>query len=317
MKNVKKPLSLLLALFLSFSVTACGGSSTETSVAETSDSAIKIGAPDDSTNLGRAIKLLESAGLITVDPDAGYTPELVDITGYIYNIEIVPTTANTLPATLDDFAASAINNTYAIPAGLVPSEDALILEQQDDSGDNPYVNVIVARTEDAENELYRTIVDAYQQRNVAIYTLVKYNESSLPVFDYGGDYTEEEGQAILEEVDAYQSSSEGKTVVKIGVCGSNNDTWNAVQMNLDEMDAGIYLEIITFDAYTLPNEALNSGEIDLNSFQHKAYLASEIEANGYELTAIGDTVMAPLGLYSNKVSTLEELKELAGLAAAG
>ena len=112
---------------------------------------ILIGIPDDATNGGRAIKLLETVGLIEVDPAAGWTPELKDITKYLYNVEIMPTQANTLPATLDDFGASTINGTYAIPTGLVPSRDGLAIESQasatTESG-NPFVNVVVARTAD-------------------------------------------------------------------------------------------------------------------------------------------------------------------------
>ena len=80
---------------------------------------LKIGVPDDATNQARAIKLLETAGLITVDPAVGFSPELKDVTSYIYNIEIVPTQANTLTSTLDDFGASTINGTYATSYGLV------------------------------------------------------------------------------------------------------------------------------------------------------------------------------------------------------
>ena len=111
----------------------------------------------------------------------------------------------------------------------------------------------------------------------------------------------------------YKSSKDGKTVVKVGVCGSSNDHWLAVQKVLDDENAGIYIELVAFDAYNLPNEALNNGDIDLNSFQHKAYLNSDMAANGYNLTVIGDTLMAPLSLYSNKVNSLDALKELAGL----
>lgn len=297
-----------------------GNSQAETQEAESSPSvakapsanAIKIGIPDDGTNQARAIKLLETAGLITVDPEAGYTPELVDITGYIYDVEIVPTTANTLPSTLDDYAASTINGTYAIPVGLVPSRDALIIEQQDESGENPYVNIIVARTADVDNEIYQTVVDAYHTQTVAEYILVKYSEAYFPAFDYDADFTD--GEEVVAEVDAYVSDPTGKTVVKVGVCGASNEQWNAVQKVLDEQEAGIYIELVEFDAYNLPNEALNSGDIDLNAFQHVAYLNSEISSQGYELTVIGDTLMAPLSLYSNQVSTLDELKELAGLA---
>ena len=264
-----------------------------------------IGVPNDATNQARAIKLLETAGLIEVDPAVGYSPELKDITKYLYDIEIVPADANTLPSTLADYAASTINGTYAVPAGLVPSKDALIIEKQDEGGENPYVNIIAARTEDKDNELYQTIVAAYQTQIVAEFLLENYKETYYPGFDYDADYTVDEG--FVEEILAYESSSEGKTVVKVGVCGANNDQWIAVQKVLDEQDAGIYIELVEFDQYTLPNEALNSGEIDLNAFQHKAYLATDAGNNGYDVVAIGDTLIAPLSLYSKNYESLDAL----------
>lgn len=272
---------------------------------------VLIGIPDDGTNLSRAIKLLETAGLITVDPAAGYTPEIADVTGYIYNIEIVPTSANTLASTLDDFAASTINGTYAIPYGLVPSKDGLLIESQNTTGDNPYVNIIVARTEDAENETYKTIVDAYHTQLVAQYILEAYKETFFPAFAYEADYTVSED--FVDALTNYTSSKEGKTVVKIGVCGANNNMWYAVQKVLDDENANIYIELVEFDAYNLPNDALNSGEIDLNNFQHKAFLENEVKVNGFDLTVIGETLMAPLTLYSKKIDSIDALKELAGL----
>ncbi len=146
--------------------------------------ALKFAIPSDGTNLSRGIKLLEAAGLITVDPKAGYTPELKDITQLVYNVEVVPQTANTLPQTLDDYAGATINGTYAIPAGLIPSKNGLIIEKQSESGDNPYVNIIVARTKDKNNEVYKKIVKAYQSQIVAEYILSRFEEAFFPSFDY-------------------------------------------------------------------------------------------------------------------------------------
>ncbi len=297
---MKKLTALFLILVLALTLCACGKSK----------EAVKIGIPDDGTNLSRALKLLETAGLITVKPEAGYTPQMADITGYLYNIEIIPTTANTLPATLDDYGASTINGTYAIPAGLLPSKDALIIEKQSESGDNPYVNIIVARTADKDNPTYQTIVKAYQTQAVAEFLLVNYEEAFYPAFEYDEkiSLTKEDAQEIVE----YSSPKKDKTVVKVGVCGANNDQWQAVQKVLDEENAGIYIELVEFDAYNLPNEALNAGEIDLNAFQHKAYLKNDAEANGYDVVAIGDTLIAPLTLYSEKFDSLDALKAAAG-----
>ncbi len=297
-KTVKRILSITAALLLTVLTAAAS--------AET----LQIGIPDDGTNLSRGIKLLETAGLITVNPDAGYTPELADITGYLYDVEVVPVQGNTLPSTLGDFGASAINGTYAIPNNLIPSRDGLIIEKQSESGDNPYVNIIVARTADAENETYKKVVAAYQTQLVAEFLLVNYEEAFFPAFAYDSDIklTAEEAKEIV----AYTSGREGKTVVTVGVCGANNDQWKAVQKVLDDENAGIYIELVEFDAYNLPNEALNSGEIDLNAFQHKAYLNNDAAANGYDLAVIGDTLIAPLTLYSAKFDSLDALKEAAG-----
>ena len=300
MKLNRKIFALALALVLALTTAAAAADT------------LQIGIPDDGTNLSRGIKLLETAGLITVNPDAGYTPEIADITGYLYNVEVVPVQANTLPSTLSDFGASTINGTYAIPYGLIPSKDGLIIEKQSESGDNPYVNIIVARTADKDNETYQTIVKAYQTQLVAEFLLVNSEEAFFPAFPYDSAValTAEDAQAIRE----YHSDREGKTVVTVGVCGANNDQWKAVQKVLDEENAGIYIELVEFDAYNLPNEALNAGEIELNAFQHKAYLNKDAGDNGYDLTVVGDTLIAPLTLYSEKFDSLDALKEAAGAA---
>lgn len=310
----KKTAAILLIASSLFTVgcsASASNSATNTSSAsaKSTGEAIKIGVPSDATNQARAINLLAKAGLIEVNASAGYTPELKDVTKYIYNIEIVPAAANTLVATLDDYGASTINGTYAVPAGLSPSKDGLITEVQEVGSDNPYINVIVARTADKDNADYKTIVKAYQTQIVAEYILEKNKEASIPAFDYDKNYTVDAD--FVQKIEGYNTSKDGKKDIKVGVCGAS-DVWKAVQKVLDEENAGIYIDVVTFDAYNLPNEALNSGEIDLNAFQHKAYLQSEIKSQGYDLTSIGDTSSAPLTLYSKKVTSLDALKDLAG-----
>jgi D-methionine transport system substrate-binding protein len=72
---------------------------------------------------------------------------------------------------------------------------------------------------------------------------------------------------------------------------------------------GIILETVQFSDYVTPNNALANGETDLNSFQHRIFLASEIEQNGYELTNIANTFISPMNLYSDKISSVDELEE--------
>ncbi len=165
------------------------------------------------------------------------------------------------------------------------------------------------KTEKVDKAVYDKIVDAFQTAPVAVYMIEKYKEAYFPAYDY--EELDVDPAALVAEIDDYESSKEGKIIVKIGVCGSSNDHWNAVQKVLDDQNAGIYLELIEFSAYNLPNQALANGEIHLNSFQHKAYLQKEMDAQGYDLTIVGDTLIAPLSLYSNKVKDLEALKALA------
>jgi len=176
--------------------------------ANASKDALKIGVPNDATNQSRAIKLLETAGLITVDPAAGYTPETKDITGHIYNVEVTPVDANTLPTLVNDFAACVINGTYAIPAGFVPSRDGLIIERQNEGSDNPYRNIVVARTSEKDNPVFKTIIEALQRQNVAEYILQRYNEAYFPVFDYDPAFTPSE--EFVNEIASYKSSKTAK-----------------------------------------------------------------------------------------------------------
>lgn len=120
-----------------------------------------VAIPNDVTNGGRALLLLQTAGLIEVDPEAGVTPTVNDITSNPLNLDIQELDAAQTARALQDVAVSVINSGMAVDAGFVPKEDAIFLEPVDEQSD-PYVNIIVARAEDADNELYQSIVDAYQ-----------------------------------------------------------------------------------------------------------------------------------------------------------
>lgn len=141
-----------------------------------------IAIPSDATNGGRALKLLESAGVITVDPEAGYTPELADITENPKNIEFIEVEAAGTAALVPDVAAAVINGGHAVDNGYNPSEDAIYLESASGDSDNPYINIIVARTADKDNELYLRIVDYFHSDEVAEIINTTYKGAYLPVW---------------------------------------------------------------------------------------------------------------------------------------
>lgn len=100
-----------------------------------------------------------------------------------------------------------------------------------------------------------------------------------------------------------------KTIVKVGVVGEYNAQWDTINELL--ADEGIEVELVKFTDYAAPNRALDDGEIDLNAFQHKAYLANDIAQKGYDIVDIGDTIIAPLSIFNNKdkISSVEDIKD--------
>lgn len=101
---------------------------------------------------------------------------------------------------------------------------------------------------------------------------------------------------------------DGEKVYKIGIHGGDSGlAWKHVQSVLAKED--IKLEIVSFQQYPEPNAALNTNEIDLNAFQHHAYFETEKAEFGYDLVAIADTYIAPMGAYSNGYTSLDDIKD--------
>ncbi len=145
-----------------------------------------IAIPSDATNGGRALKLLESAGLITVDPEVGYLGVKSDIIENRLNLNIVEVDASLTASLLPDVAASIINGGVAISAGL-HKKDQLIFVESIDPVANPNVanliNVLVARSEDVDNELYNRIAEAFQSDEVAEVIHREYPGVILPAWE--------------------------------------------------------------------------------------------------------------------------------------
>lgn len=128
---------------------------------------LKIAVPNDVTNEGRALKLLESAGFFTINSEAGASPEITDITDYAVPVEFVEVDANLVYSVIQDVDLAVINGNYALDSGLT-ADDAIYKESE--YADNSYYCLIAVRTEDAENPVYKRIVEAYQtQDTIDIY----------------------------------------------------------------------------------------------------------------------------------------------------
>jgi D-methionine transport system substrate-binding protein len=77
---------------------------------------------------------------------------------------------------------------------------------------------------------------------------------------------------------------------------------------------GLEIEILEFSDYVVPNQALADGDLHANSFQHQPYLDNQIADRGYEIVSVGPTVNFPMGIYSKKVKSLDELADGAKVA---
>ena len=141
-----------------------------------------IAIPSDATNGGRALKLLEAGGVITVDPAAGYTPEVGDITDNPKNINFIEVEAAGTAALLPDVAAAVINGGHAVDNGFNPTEDSIFLESVEEGSDNPYINIIACRTEDVNNEVYQKVLAAYQSDATAQAILDVYQGAYIPAW---------------------------------------------------------------------------------------------------------------------------------------
>lgn len=121
----------------------------------------EVAIPNDVTNGGRALLLLQTAGLIKIDEKAGITPTVSDITENSKNLKITELDASQTARALQDVDLSVINSGVAVDAGFNPQKDSIFTEPVDENS-KPYVNIIVSRKEDEKNETYQKIVDAYQ-----------------------------------------------------------------------------------------------------------------------------------------------------------
>lgn len=140
-----------------------------------------IAIPNDVSNEGRALLLLQTAGLIEVDPAKGQVPVVEDVTSNPLNLTLQPLDSSQTARALEDVAASVINSGMAVDAGFIPTEDAIFLEPVTESSD-PYVNAIVVRGEDKDNELYNKIVAAYQTDGTKEVIEKTSKGSSIPVW---------------------------------------------------------------------------------------------------------------------------------------
>ena len=150
----------------------------ESDLAAISDGA-EIAVPNDTTNEARALLLLQEQGLIKLNPEAGITASVLDITENPSNIKIVELAAEQVARTLPDVAFGVVNGNYALQAGL-STADAVAQETESSEAIQQYVNVIAVKEGNESNEGIRALVEVLKSDEIRKFINDNYQGSVVP-----------------------------------------------------------------------------------------------------------------------------------------
>ena len=142
----------------------------------------KVAIPNDPSNEGRALKVLEAAGLIKVKPEVGDLPSISDIIENPLGLNILAVEIGSVPSYLPEVACAVINAHVAIDFGLNPGSDYIFQDNPSIYSGNAFVNLIAARTEDKDKEIYKKIIKAYQSEAVEEIYANNFKGSYLPTW---------------------------------------------------------------------------------------------------------------------------------------
>lgn len=139
---------------------------------------VSIAIPNDPTNGGRALLLLEQNGVIELDDEAGLEATEADVVNKPDHFEFAPMEAAMIARMLEQFDIAAINTNYALEAGLNPRDDAIVLED----AESPYVNIIATRPDNQDSEAIQKLIAALQTEEVEQFINEKYEGAVVPTF---------------------------------------------------------------------------------------------------------------------------------------
>ncbi len=275
---MKKILALVLALVLSLSLTAALADG------------VTFAIPNDATNEGRALLLLQAQGLITLKEDAGITATVADIAENALGLQFVEVEAAMVPNVLADVDFGIINGNYALAASL---DKALLYE----NSESPYVNVVCVNEANKDTDLAKALAAAVLSQQVVDYFAETYKDGSAIA-------------TIDQPTDGYDASVDyaalaGQTVKVACTLDPHSYVLEVAKKILAEKN--ITLEIVIVDDYVTPNTMVDSGDVFANYFAHQPYQDDFNAQNNTKLVTIAGVHVEPMGLYAGKQSDLSVL----------
>lgn len=279
---MKKILSLVLALALV--LTAVGAAMADT---------YKIAIPNDATNEGRALLLLQSIGAITLKEDAGITATDKDVTSSVADVEFVLAEAANVPNLLQDVDFAIINNNYALDNGLNPAVDGLAIE----SADSPYANVLCVKEDNKDSDLTKALIAAFTSQQVVDYIAANYADGSVVAvienptdgYDADVDYDALNGQSISVAVTPVPHEPIADIAKEILAA------------------KGITLDVIEVTDYVTPNDFVEAGDVYANFFAHIPYQENFNEENGTHIAIVAPIHVEPMAIYGGQTADLSVL----------
>ncbi|MFG0271573.1 MetQ/NlpA family ABC transporter substrate-binding protein [Pseudomonas sp. LTR0] len=134
--------------------------------------------PNDATNGGRALLLLDKAGVIKLKDNKNILSTVKDVAENPRNVKFRELEAATIPRVLTQVDAALINTNYALEAKLNPEKDALAIE----GSDSPYVNILVARPDNKDSDDMKKLAAALHSPEVKQFIIEKYKGAVVPAF---------------------------------------------------------------------------------------------------------------------------------------
>ena len=269
---MKKLTALICALILTLSLATAG--------------ALTIAVPNDPTNEGRALLLLQAQGVITLKEDAGITATKADIVENPLGIEFEEVEAAMVPNVLADVDFGIINGNYALAAEIL--DKALLFE----NSESPYVNVVSVKAENVDSPKSKALAAAVLSQEVVDF-FATYTNGAIATID-----NPTEGY----DADVDYEALKGETIKVVCTLDPHSYVLEIAKKILAEK--GVNLEITIVDDYVTPNTIVDAGDADANFFAHAPYQDNFNAENGTNLTTIAGVHVEPMGLYAGKSDDL-------------
>ena len=277
---MKKFLSIVLAALLVLSCTAAFADG------------IKIAVPNDPTNEGRALLLLQANGYIKLDPNAGVTATAKDVIENPLGIEFYEVEAAMVPNVLADVDYAIINNNFALDFGLNPVADSLIIE----SADSPYANVLCVNSGNETSDAAKALAAALYSQKVADFITATYNGAAVSV--------------VAEPTDGFDPTVNYEALAGTTISIAASPTPHAQILSVAAeilAEKNIKLDVKQFSDYVQPNMVVDAGDVFANYFAHIPYQDNFNAENGTNIVVVAPIHVEPMGLYGGQQTTLDAL----------